>query len=631
MHSNVWPSLAGGLVTGKFAMPFIGSSQLSALRCLVCLVLTVVGILSPACAQEAASHPAPRPNIVFILLDDAGFSDFGAYGSEVATPNIDRIALSGARLTNFHTASSCEASRAMLMSGVDNHRAGAGSLKVVLADNQRGQPGYEGYLSDKAHSLGRLLKEGGYATYFAGKWNLGDGIARSPGARGWDRYIALEQTGADNFEDGKIYAPLNLAALRWEDGKRAVLPANFFSSDHYADRLIQYIGDGRRNNKPFFAMLALQAVHSPLQAPDADIAKYRQHYQAGWTQVRAQRYRRQVAMGLLPDGLPLSRGPGARDWEKLSESERQAYAKKMAVFAAMMDNADQNVGRLRAYLQQIGQLENTAFVIMSDNGADPYELNRLNLPFKLWYQLRFKLDPETLGQKGSYAHYGQDWAEVSNTPFALFKGTAGEGGMRVPFMLSYPQRIKAGQIDRNFAYATDFLPTMLDLAGIPMPAQNGQEQHLYAPTGSSLLPHLEGKLPAFHSASEAIGFEATGAEALFKGSYKLVRNPAPFGDGKTRLIDLAADPLETLDLSRAKPEVLRAMQGEMEQYVSRNGVIRPPPGFNGPRQVLINNWPILLRQLLPILSAAALVLLLLLVGLARLLRARRRTRQLKAA
>jgi len=577
------------------------------------IVSSLVSGLLFACAATAAigapqSMPQ-RPNIVFILIDDAGFSDFGSYGGEISTPNLDSIAKSGVRLTNFHTASTCEASRAMLQTGVDNHLAGAGTLKVVIADNQRGKPGYEGYLSDKANSLGRLLHDGGYATYYAGKWDLGDGLERAPGAKGWDRYISLEQTGADNFEDGKVYAPLNLEAVRWEDGHRAKLPPDFFSTRHYVDKMIQYVEEGKGSNRPFFAMIALQAVHSPLQAPNPDIDKYLHRYDAGWEKIRYERYQRQVQMGLVPPGLALPTSALSRRWDSLSATEQREYSKKMAVFAGMLDNADQNVGRFRDYLKQAGLLDNTVFIAMSDNGGDPYELNKINLPFHLWYEVHFSLDYETLGQKGSYVHYGTDWAEVSNTPFALFKGTSGEGGMRVPFMVSYPGKIPPGRISDQFAYATDFLPTVLEIAGIALPGDMVDGQKLYRPSGTSMLAHLEGKSPLVHPATEAIGFESTGSEALFKGDYKLSRNRPPLSDGVPKLINLRDDPLETHDLAGSQPGIYKDMQNAMESYVVQNGVIRPPADYDGIRQLLINNWPTLARQMAGVLAGAAVGLL----------------------
>jgi arylsulfatase A-like enzyme len=304
----------------------------------------LVGLFSAEAPAQAAA--GQRPNIVFVLIDDAGFSDFGAYGSEIATPNIDSLAKEGLRFSNFHTASTCEATRVMVQSGVDHHRAGAGTLSVVIADNQKGKPGYEGYLSDRVHSLGQLMRDGGYATYYSGKWNIGDGVERGPGARGWDRYMSLEQTGADNFE-AKVYAPFNLEAVWWEDGKRADLPADFFSSKHYVDKLIQFIDEGRSAGKPFMAMLSFQAVHSPLQAPQALIDKYLKLYDVGWEKIRAERYARQVETGLVPPGLELPRVAPEREWTRLSAEERLAAAKKMAVFAAMLDDADQQIGRLR--------------------------------------------------------------------------------------------------------------------------------------------------------------------------------------------------------------------------------------------------------------------------------------------
>ncbi len=562
----------------------------------------------------AAPQAGQRPNIVFVLIDDAGFSDFGAYGSEIQTPNIDQIAKSGVRFTNFHTASTCESSRAMLNSGIDHHRAGAGTLKVVMADNQKGQPGYEGYLSDRAHSLGQLLHDGGYATYFAGKWNLGEGVERSPGARGWDRYIGLEQTGADNYEEAKVYAPFNMEAVRWEDGKRAQLPKDFFSTRHYVDKIIQYIEEGKGSKKPFFATVALQAVHSPLQAPEVDIHKYRAVYEAGWDHIRSERYQRQVKMGLVPAGLSLPEVATSKSWSSLSAQDQRLYAGKMAVFAGMLDNADQHIGRLRDYLKKTGQLDNTVFVVMSDNGADAYELNNLNLPFKLWYRANFALGIETLGQPGSYVHYGQDWAQVSNTPFASFKGTSFEGGMRVPFIVSYPQRIKPGGMTDQFAYATDFLPTMLDIAGIPMPGEEYHGKPLMRPTGTSMLPFLEGHASAIHGPGYAVGFEGTGADTLIADGYKITRNVPPFSDGQWHLYNLREDLTESTDLAGSQPQRLQAMLASYESYMRDNGVVKPAAGYDPLRQLLKNNWPVLVRQMAGVLTMAGVLLLVALGG-----------------
>ena len=595
-------------------------SALAAMLVLVSVALT--GSIQPS-AQAAA---AQRPNIVFILFDDAGFSDFGAYGSEIATPNIDRLANEGLRFSNFHTASTCEATRVMLQSGVDHHLAGAGTLSVVIAENQKGQPGYEGYLSDRVHSLGQLMRDGGYATYYAGKWNIGDGLERGPGARGWDRYMSLEQTGADNFE-AKVYAPFNLEAVWWEDGRRAELPADFFSSAHYVDKLIQFIDEGRSAGKPFMAMLSLQAVHSPLQAPQADIDRYLDLYEAGWGAIRAERHARQVEMGLVPDGLTLPRAAPDRDWEGLSNEERRVAARKMAVFAAMLDNADQQIGRFREHLRKTGELDNTVFIVMSDNGADAYDLSQLILPMKLWYRVNFALGIDRMGGPGSYVHYGQDWAEVSNTPFALFKGTSAEGGMRVPFIVHFPDRVPGGGITDAFAYVTDFLPTVLDIAGIPLPGDEYQGKPLLRPAGKSLLPLIQGQVRTVHGPDEAIGFEGSGGEAIFMGDYKLTRDGPPFGDGTWRLINLRNDPTESKDLSAVEPERLQTMLAEVEAYRARSGVVLPEAGYDPLRQLLRNNWQVLVRQLWFVLLPVGLIVLGVPVLLVWWLRRRRRARR----
>lgn len=594
-------------------------------------------LMAALCALPAAAADAPqrlRPNIVFVLLDDAGFSDLGSYGGEIATPTMDALAAQGVRFSNFHTAPTCEASRAMLHSGVDNHLAGMGALMPVIAESQKGQPGYEGYLSDRVHSLGTLMRDGGYATYFAGKWNLGYGLERGPGARGWDRYLALEQTGADNFE-AKVWAPFSTEAVWWQDGRRFHPPKDFYSSRAYTDALMRYIDEGRSasgRGKPFLAMLSLQAVHAPLQAPRADIERYAQRYQAGWDRIRAERYQRQVKMGLMPAGLTLPRVPvmlgfphlrAEADWSRLKPDEQRHMAQRMAVYAAMLDHADQQVGRLREHLRRIGELERTVFVIMSDNGADFTDVSRVNLPFRAWYRWNYPAGDDTMGGPGSFVHYGPYWAEASNTPLGQIKGSPGEGGMRVPFILSLPPALKAGIADGSitpaFAWVTDVLPTLLELAGIELPAQSAER---HRPSGKSLLPYLRGEVSQVHTPDEAIGFESLGAQALFQGDWKLQRMGSPY-DGRWRLFNLRDDPTESRDLSMQRPELVQRMLAEVAAYDRDNGVVMPEPGYDPIRQLLRNNWPVLLRQLwlLPVLLLVLMTAALWLLG--RALRRRR--------
>jgi arylsulfatase A-like enzyme len=241
-------------------------------------------------------------------------------------------------------------------------------------------------------------------------------------------------------------------------------------------------------------------------------------------------------------------------------------ARRMAVYAAMLDNADQQVGRLREHLRRIGELERTVFVVMSDNGADFTDVSQVNLPFRAWYRWNFPAGDGAMGGPGSFVHYGPYWAEVSNTPLAQIKGSPGEGGMRVPFILSLPPALKTGLPDGSitpaFAWVTDVLPTLLELAGIPMPAESPDR---HRPIGTSLLPHLRGETERVHGDDEAIGFESLGAQALFKGDWKLQRMGSPY-DGQWRLFNLRDDPTESRDLSTARPELMQQMLAEVAAY-----------------------------------------------------------------
>ena len=339
------------------------------LRLLPALGLSILLPLNTAGADS-------RPNILLIVADDLGFSDLGAYGGEIHTPNIDQLAASGVQFTNFHVAATCSPTRSMLMTGVTNHLVGMGNMKEIMADNQKGQPGYETWLNDSVVTLPTLLQDAGYNTYMAGKWHLGDRPQSQPVARGFTRSFALMESGADNWE-AQHYLPGGSAT--WiEDGKPVDLPEGFYSSFTYADKLIDYIDSGRTDGKPFFGYLAFQAVHAPHQVPEDYIQRYADIYDQGWDAIRQQRYQRQLASGLLPDtgenavtddwGTFYARRH--IDWASLSDEEKAYRARQMAVFAGMAEAMDTSVGKVLSYLKDTGQYDNTLILFMSDNGGE---------------------------------------------------------------------------------------------------------------------------------------------------------------------------------------------------------------------------------------------------------------------
>ena len=316
-------------------------------------ILLAVSVASCSPPEESATT-RDRPNIVIVLLDDTGFADLGAYGSEIRTPHIDRLAAEGVQFTNYRTAATCSPTRSMLLTGVDNHLTGMGNMIEIMADNQFDQPGYEGYMSNRVVTVATLLKDAGYHTYMAGKWHLGKTKDSLPAARGFERSVALMESGADNWEK-KSYLPLYDSVHFYEGFEEIDLPDDFFSTDYYIDRIKEYIGKDRGDGKPFFAYVSLQAQHYPLQAPKKYIDSYKGVYDVGWDEIRARRYADQVEKGIMPQGLDLPPIAGTKVWDSLSDEERRLRAKQMAVYAGMLENVDVNVGRLVAYLEEIGE------------------------------------------------------------------------------------------------------------------------------------------------------------------------------------------------------------------------------------------------------------------------------------
>nr|WP_297402970.1 arylsulfatase [uncultured Marinobacter sp.] len=522
-------------------------------------------------SMMVSANNAEKPNFLLIMADDLGYSDIGAYGGEIETPTLDALADSGIRMTNFHTAPTCSPTRSMLLSGTDNHQAGIGNMAELLTAEQKGKPGYEGYLNDLVATLPEVLRDNGYSTSIAGKWHLGRTEELSPAERGFDHSWVLVQGGASHFDDGRAIIGVDPMAIYRENGKKVGVPDGFYSSDFYADKAIEYIKAS--GDKPFFTFLSFTAPHWPLQAPDPYIKKYEGRYDKGYDAIRQQRMDRMKEMGLigheLSANVPFDELP---TWDELTKEQQKIEARKMEVYAAMVDSMDDNIERVMDHLRKTGELENTVVMFMSDNGADgnsPEVLPRN----EQWIASEFNNSFENIGRPDSYIWYGPQWGQVSAAPFPMWKGFPSEGGLRVPAIIDLPGNVDKGRINHEFFHVMDIMPTFLELAGIEKPTSPYNGREIFEIQGLSMLPGLEGNAPE----NRVVGWELYGRSAVRKGNWKIRLLEAPYGPGQWQLFNLAEDPTETTDLAQEKPGKLKELVAEWDQYVSRNGVIPADP------------------------------------------------------
>jgi arylsulfatase A-like enzyme len=568
--------------------------------------LGLVACSSPQVTPQSSASK-PRPNVLLLVADDLGYSDIGAFGGEIPTPNLDQLARSGRMLTSFHTAPNCSPTRAMLMSGADSHVAGLGSMgESITAFVERGlgpfgegrqygwnslPPGYEGFLNDRSHSLPQLFQAAGYHTVMAGKWHLAyqpapqkPGAPRAalraaslPKAKGFDRSFATMHGTSSHFAPvpGRPTV-LDLGGIHMEDDQRVSLPADFYSSRSYTDKLIEYIDSNRQSGKPFFAYAAYTAPHFPLQAPDEDIARHKGRYDAGYEVIRERRLERQKALGLIPkDFKAASAGPNLRPWGQLSPEAKAAEARKMEIYAAMVENLDRNIGRLIDHLKKIGAYDNTVIVFMSDNGA--HAGPRSGVPDNVHTDNSF----ENMGRSRSNITYGPGWAHASAAPFRGWKRFSSEGGISVPMLVRLPGQPGLPEPLRQVAHVTDLLPTLTDLAGIRIPARTPAGLEAHPVTGLSLVPLLQERSVGAATLSQArtIAGELFGGRYINDGRWKLVALQPPMGDNRWMLFDVIADRGETRDLAATHPEQAARLQQAYEDYARRVGVVPMPPGM----------------------------------------------------
>ena len=581
---------------------------------------------APAFSSVAKPGAAHHPNIVILLADDWGFTDVGAFGARYATPNIDALAKVGVRFSNFHVSGSCSPTRAMLQTGVMNHRNGLGNMPETIPPEHVGKPGYDTVLNHRVVTIGDMARAAGYRTYLTGKWHLGKDRARLPGARGYDRAFSLADAGADNFDQRPIEGMYDKA--NWfEDGKPANLPKDYYSSRFVVQKMIDYIDSGAASGKPFLASVNFLANHIPVQAPDSDIARYAADYRDGWTALRAARAKRAAALGIVPEKLPMVTMATTPDWAKLDAGERKAAVRVMQAYAGMATAMDREIGRLVAHLKAAGQYDDTVFVFLSDNGPEPTNPYS-SLRNRIFLGMEYDTSTANIGRRNSLSAIGPGWASAAAAPLSGYKFSAAEGGLRVPLIVAWPgnARIRAGVINNGFAHVTDIVPTLAELAGLPLPDGRWNGRAVEPVTGRSLVPMLEGRPGSVHG-DTPLGYELSGNAALFRGRYKLVRNLPPTGDGRWHLFDIASDPGETRDLSRDMPDRFAAMQADYRAYAKANGVLDMPPGYTADKQINAYAWEHQGKKRAIRLGAAAGGVLMLLVALTWTWRRRRKARR----
>jgi arylsulfatase len=522
------------------------------------------------------SETQRKPNIVLILNDDMGYSDIGCYGGEIDTPNLDRLAAGGLRFSQFYNTARCSPSRASLMTGLHPHQTGVGILTYDF-----GPEGYAGNLNKRCVTIPQALKASGYRSYMSGKWHVASSLVKPtdtwPMQRGFDAFYGTI-IGAGSF-----YDPNTLTRGNENIEHEASQDKEFFYTDAISDQAATYIRDHCREHpdRPFFEYVAYTAPHWPLHAHDEDIAKYKGRFDAGWDDLRVERLRRLVNAGILKDIWKLTdRDPTQPPWD---EAEEKAWLLRcMEVYAAQIDRMDQGIGRILAALEETGQLDNTLVVFLADNGACaediPENVTVDELVNKLMIAkshtrdgkpVRFGNDPSIMpGAEDTYQSYGTAWANLSNTPFRLYKHWTHEGGISTPLICHWPEGIaEKGGIRHTPGYLPDIMATILDITGAEYPAE--WEGNAIAPLeGTSLRPAF-GADGGAGAARPPMFWEHEGNAAVRMGKWKLVRKyPGPW-----ELYDMDEDRTELHDLSARHPERVQDMAARYEEWARRCGVI----------------------------------------------------------
>lgn len=528
-------------------------------------------------AASSAKAAPTQPNVLLILADDLGFSDLGCYGSEIATPNIDSLAQTGLRFTQMSNSARCCPSRASLLTGLNPAQAGI--------------PNMGGTLNEQCVTLAGVLRGAGYATYAVGKWHVGATAKTVPTARGFDEFFGFPDGHSQDQWDASVYKRLpegRMPELKYPAGK-------FYATDVFSDYALEFLKQGKASKKPWFLYLAHSSPHFPLQAPAESVKPLLDTYRQGWDVLRAERFERMKKIGLAnTDGWKLTErslvpveknnaiangysGQPNPAWNSLPKERQEDLAHRMAVYAAMVQHVDAGVGRILQQLKATGELDNTLFLFLSDNGAcyewGPFGFDDQSRMGKTILHEGAALDQ--MGGPGTHMAYGSAWANLCNTPFKFFKHFTHQGGIVTPFIVHWPAGVQTpGRWVRDPAHIMDIMATLVDVAQASYPKQkNGQP--ILPMEGTSLAPTFKdgGTLP-----TRTLCFQHEGAKAIVQGNWKLVEGKKMPTESIWELYDLAKDPCETVNRAAQHPEVVKSMSAEYAAWAKRTGSYFPAKG-----------------------------------------------------
>lgn len=498
-----------------------------------------------------------RPNVLLIIADDLGFTDIGAFGSEIPTPNLDALAAEGVRLTNLHAAASCQPTRSMLMGSAPASKAIIN--RPPLAGGER-----DNLFSLEWPIIPELLQEAGYATYMAGKWDLGWDEGYTPATRGFDRSF-VQLNGSSSF----FAEPLLMGETSGfeEDGQTlnfSDLPEDFYVTDTYTEKMLGYL-EASPEGQPWFAYLPYTAPHWPLQLPDDWLDRHAGAYAAGYDQLRASRVEGAIAQGVLPEGFDLDGfQPTARPWQELEEGEQIGYSRAQEIYAGMIEHLDERIGQVIDHLKNTGQLENTIVIFSSDHGASSGEYGASSYSYSgTGPQVpdHFDNSLENYGRMNSFVDHGLGYAEAASAPFTNSKGSLHEGGLRAAAFVYYPKEVAGGRVSHSFMTMMDLLPTLMDATNTELPSDSFRGREIRAPYGVSAWPYLTGQADTVHT-DTAAGWSSGRGAALIKKGYKIIREPR---QSNWKLFNIETDPGERIDLAAEFPELVGELETEWEE------------------------------------------------------------------